>query len=144
MDADDISLENRFEIQNNFLDINTDISVIGSSYLKIDKNNNVLDVINVPLKDQDIKSWLNYKCPFGHGTVMMRRSALEYVGGYDENFLYAQDYDLWLRLSKNFKLANIDQPLYCWRLTNECISHSKYKEQQYFHRKAIQNFNNIF
>ena len=34
----------------------------------------------------------------GHGSVMMRRSALEQVGGYDPAMEPAEDHDLWLRL----------------------------------------------
>jgi len=69
---------------------------------------------------------------FGHGSVMMRREAFQQLQGYDERFTYAQDYDLWLRMSEQFKIANLPEPLYCWRASASCISQSKAKEQEYF------------
>jgi glycosyltransferase involved in cell wall biosynthesis len=38
--------------------------------------------------------------PFTHGSVMFRRSEYVRVGGYDERFLFSQDWDLWLRMLK--------------------------------------------
>ena len=137
MDADDFSIEDRFLKQINFLNTNHGISVLGTSYYKINGSNKIISIVNVPNTDLEIRHWLLSKCPFGHGTVMMRRDALESVGGYDERFLYAQDFDLWLRLSEKFNLANLKEPLYCWRLTNECISQSKAYEQRRYHDLAL-------
>jgi hypothetical protein len=47
-----------------------------------------------------------------HGSVMLRRGAVLEVGGYDEGCARAQDYDLWLRLSRRFDLANLPEVLY--------------------------------
>jgi hypothetical protein len=141
MDADDFSIKDRLFKQICFLDSNQNISLLGTSYYKINHNNKVIDIINVPLTDKEIKYWLLSKCPFGHGTVMMRREVLENAGGYDERFLYAQDFDLWLRLSEKFNFANLKEPLYCWRLTKGCISHAKAIEQRKYHNFALSEAN---
>ena len=31
---------------------------------------------------------MKYKNPFIHGTLMMERSVIENIGGYDENFIF--------------------------------------------------------
>jgi hypothetical protein len=46
--------------------------------------------------------------------MMIRRAALEAVGGY--RFKIGHDYDLWLRLSDRFELANLRQPVVLHRL----------------------------
>jgi hypothetical protein len=46
---------------------------------------------------------------------MMRRSALAKVGGYNDSFACAQDYDLWLRLSHASNTKVIPQVLYSFR-----------------------------
>jgi len=44
-------------------------------------------------------SWaMLFSCCIAHPSVMFRKKSIEYVGGYDESKLYAEDYDLWLRL----------------------------------------------
>src|SRR5207249_3245776 len=48
--------------------------------------------------------------PFVHSAVMMRRALVERAGGYDETLPVAQDYDLWLRLSRLARLANLPEP----------------------------------
>jgi len=53
---------------------------------------------------------------------MMRRAALDRAGGYDESIPVAQDYDLWMRLSRFTRLANLQEPLVIRRLTPGRVS----------------------
>jgi hypothetical protein len=54
--------------------------------------------------------------PFVHSSVMMRRDALERAGGYDVSCAVAQDYDLWMRMSRVTRLANLPDVLVVRRL----------------------------
>jgi glycosyltransferase involved in cell wall biosynthesis len=67
-----------------------------------------------------------------HGSVLMRKDGLAKIGFYDENIRYAQDYDLFARLAKNFKLANLPDHLYFWRNHKKNISNDKREKQQVF------------
>jgi GT2 family glycosyltransferase/radical SAM superfamily enzyme YgiQ (UPF0313 family)/Tfp pilus assembly protein PilF len=145
MDADDISLPHRLELQWQFLEKHTDYALVGSPYYQMDEQGRISGLIRVLTGDADLKAGLKQQNWFGHGSVMMRREALQQVGGYDEHFTYAQDYDLWLRMSEHFHLANLEEPLYCWRVSASCISQSKIKEQEYFaglaRKKAMEREN---
>ena len=46
---------------------------------------------------------------------MIRKDALAALSGYDEKYRYSHDYDLFLRMSEKFKLANIEELFVCWR-----------------------------
>ena len=137
MDADDLSLPHRFETQFNFLENHPDYALVGSSYLQMDGKDNVISLVRVLLEDREIKEGLKKQNWFGHGSVMMRKSALQRVGGYDEKFIFAQDYDLWLRVAEKYKMANIDEPLYCWRLRDSGISKARQEEQRYYAALAL-------
>jgi O-antigen biosynthesis protein len=141
MDADDLSLPHRLEKQLEFLEKNSEYSLVGSSYYQIDEAGSIKSLIRVLTDDRDLRTGLLQQNWFGHGSVMMRKAAVVQAGGYDESFTYAQDYDLWLRLAKQHKIANLEEPLYCWRATASCISRSKNKKQEYFaglaRKKAI-------
>jgi hypothetical protein len=50
-----------------------------------------------------------------HPTVMFRRDQVTAAGGYDPAFRAAEDYDLWVRLSAQTRLANLPQPLLLYR-----------------------------
>ncbi len=137
MDADDISLPHRLETQVNFLDKNAEYALIGSSYYRMDEKGEINSLLRVLEDDRSIKAGLKRQNWFAHGSVMMRRDAFQQVGGYDERFKFAQDYDLWLRMAKVYKVANIGEPLYCWRFTESSITKVRSAEQQYYANLAI-------
>jgi hypothetical protein len=56
---------------------------------------------------------------------MFRRSVVEAVGAYDESFAVAQDYDLWLRMSRVTRLANLLEPLVLRRLAPGRLSSAR-------------------
>jgi len=132
MDADDLSLPYRFEIQVDFLEKHPEYAVLGSSYLMIDQEGRTVSLVKVPVDDSQIREVLLKQNCFGHGSVMMRTEALRQVGGYDERFKCSQDYDLWLRIVETFKVSNIEEALYCWRLSNDSISKMNEWEQKYY------------
>jgi hypothetical protein len=48
-------------------------------------------------------------------SVVVRRSVFEHVGGFDPEFDLAIDYDLWLRVARHYKFANVAEPLVLYR-----------------------------
>lgn len=115
MDGDDICLPNRFQylIQH----ISDEIDIIGSNavYFRDDIS---LFTSNMPLTYQQISKALHKgKTGFIHPTVMIRKSLLNQVGGYDINFKKGQDLNLWVRCLKYAKgMENIETPLLCYRV----------------------------
>lgn len=51
-------------------------------------------------------------CP----AVMMRRSAIDHVGGFNPNLKYCEEYELFLKIAQNFDADFVDQPLVKYRL----------------------------
>jgi glycosyltransferase involved in cell wall biosynthesis len=47
----------------------------------------------------------------GGSVVMVRRSALNAVGHFDEKLRYREDWDLWIRLSRQFKFGTVSRTL---------------------------------
>lgn len=124
MDSDDVSLPLRFEKQVEFLDNNPDYGLIGTTFLIIDEKNHAKSVSPVFLKNDDIVNELIFFSPFGHGTVLMRRSILNEVGLYSstEQTKHIEDYALWVRISAKTKVANLPEVLYLWRENTAGIS----------------------
>ena len=67
---------------------------------------------------------------------MMRKSALDVIGLYDENWRFAQDYELWLRIAQKYEVANVPEIFLNYRETSGSITGSKNKLQTGFVMKA--------
>lgn len=62
-------------------------------------------------------------CIVSVGSGLIRRAALERVGGFDPRAEPAEDYDLWIRLSRAGPIAFVDRVVLALRLHAEQTSH---------------------
>ena len=111
MDADDVSQPDRLARQVALLEARPDVGMVGTGWVETASTGQVVRVVRPPEDDETLRRLLIRVNPFVHASVVMRRSALEQAGGYDETFPVAQDYDLWLRLGAVTRLANLGDPL---------------------------------
>lgn len=123
MDSDDISKENRFELQLRFLDDNPNVEIVGGNISEfIGNENNIVSYRVVPTSDAELKKYIKKRCPFNHMTVMYRKKSIMSAGGY-LNWHYNEDYYLWLRMYLNSSIfANMDTILVNVRTGNEQIA----------------------
>lgn len=111
MDHDDIALPHRFEKQVSFLNQHSSIDVLGSGYQLIDCAGKLGVRYVPPILHEEISWALSFMCPIAHPTVMVRRNVLLTGNGYRESHSFAEDYDLWERISMNVKFANLSESL---------------------------------
>ncbi len=121
MDADDISYSNRLETQIRYF--HEDVAVIGSQANIIDQNDNILTKTKFCINNDNIILQLIKKRPcIIHPSTIINKSKLIKIGGYDPKMKVAEDYDLWLRISKIGKLVNVNTPLLALRKHDSNIS----------------------
>jgi glycosyltransferase involved in cell wall biosynthesis len=132
MDADDISLPERFEKQVEFLDNHPMACVVSGGYISVDESGNETMVVTFPTDNATLQARLLQHCCICHGSAMMRKECLETIGGYRPAFRVAEDHDLFLRLAEKFEVANLAEPLYKYRVITSSISvHRKYELDQF-------------
>jgi glycosyltransferase involved in cell wall biosynthesis len=56
------------------------------------------------------------------------RAVRDRVGDYDPNARLAEDYDYWIRVSKQFRLAHLNEPLYLTRFHDKSLYATRYFE----------------
>lgn len=137
-DADDRSHPARFQRQVEALMADPDLALLGTAYELIDETGQVLHVVRPPCDDESLKLALQKGNIFCHGSVMMRRNAVERVGGYNEAFPVTQDYDLWLRISDSHKIGNLDLPLYQFRFDSQTVSRNARPLQLAYRQLALE------
>ncbi|HYJ66100.1 MAG TPA: glycosyltransferase [Nocardioidaceae bacterium] len=115
MDADDISLPRRFELQLPMIADGADI--VGSALMEfIDDINDVVLTRVPPLDPEWIRSAIRFRDPFNHPTVVYRRSMVQKVGGYQDLPLM-EDYLLFARMvAEGAVPANVAEPLVYYRI----------------------------
>lgn len=133
MDADDISLPQRFTKQVDFLEENRQIGLVGSWVEYIGPRGESLEIKKYPQNHKELLNVIMRYNPFKHPTLMIRREILKRIGGYNEKFKYAQDYDLVLKIASISKVANIPEVLLRYRIEPKAsISFKNMKAQEKF------------
>jgi glycosyltransferase involved in cell wall biosynthesis len=112
MDADDRSVEDRFERQLHRIDSNPKLDVIGGFMAdSVDESGNFRHIRKVPTSHKAIYDMAKTRNPINHPTVMLRRSSVLSAGNYAD-LRYIQDYELWGRmLNRGYKFENIPDVL---------------------------------
>lgn len=111
MDGDDIIHHKKIETQLNYFLRNESI-LVGTQGFTIDLNEKKTGKIDLPLThDKIIKSLLKLSSGLIHPSIMFYKDALLKIGGYNQNFNHAEDYEMYLRLSKIGKISNIEDKL---------------------------------
>lgn len=130
MDADDACLPERFALQVAFLDTHPDHVMVGGATLSIDEAGRPIAPIAAP-EDHDAIDDRNLRglTAIEHPTAMIRRAALEAVGGYDPRSQDAEDLDLWLRLAEIGRLANLPDVVLKYRTHPSSVSAIRQAEQ---------------
>ncbi|MDC0506142.1 glycosyltransferase [Candidatus Gracilibacteria bacterium] len=116
VDDDDTWSLNKLEKQVDFMESHKEHGLCGSNYMIIDQDGKRLHLQKMRLKDKDIKNHLLQSNQFAHSSIIMRKISLEKAGGlYNPTLNGVEDYDLWLRIGKISKLANINETLMEYR-----------------------------
>lgn len=128
MDADDISLPQRFEKQVQYLE-EKGLDIVGGHYIMIDENDKIVDATIIPVIDDAITVCLSICPPFAHGSVMFRKEFWQrHDMHYGKRFSIAEDYSLWQDFySHGAKLGNIDEFIFKYRVHADSFSASKLK-----------------
>src|SRR3989338_2507106 len=134
MDQDDVAMRNKLERQLVFMDKSPDISVTGTWGEVIDESGIIREKNRLPIKNEEIIGNIFFVGYFIiHPSVIFKREAVINIGKYNEDLSYAEDYDLWARLSlKKHKLVNIPEFLIKLR------HHDKRTSRQ-FHQVQLSN-----
>jgi len=131
MDSDDISLPDRFEKQLAFIEKHSNVDVIGGAIAEFAETpGDQQSERHVGLDMKSIREMAKSRTPMNHVTVMYKKSSIEKVGCYSEDFGKLEDYKLWVDLlGKDALLANIDDILVYVRTGNGFITRRSNKRE---------------
>jgi glycosyltransferase involved in cell wall biosynthesis len=131
MDADDISLPQRFEKQIAYLRASPDCVLLGAQIELIDPLGLKIALDHRKLNHDEIEAELlaGKGGSVVHPACMMRADAVRKIGGYREHYNNSEDLDLFLRLAEVGRIANLPDVLLKYRRHPQSVSHQKYENQ---------------
>jgi glycosyltransferase involved in cell wall biosynthesis len=132
MDADDLSHPERFALQVDYLCAHPEVAGVSCAFDVIDDRGRPLpdDYGRArPVEPLALRWGLNFGCFFTHSGAVLRSSVLRESGGFDSRYAHAEDYELWLRLVDEYRLANIARVLLTVRKHGANVS-SRFREIQ--------------
>jgi len=122
MDADDIALPDRLQMQVDLMERHPEVGLLGGAVELINTHGQVLKIVRPPSEDSEIRALMLLYNPMCHPAVVMRKEVALASGGYRKALLDADDYDLWLRMSERSRLANLGKPILQYRIHSDQVS----------------------
>jgi len=115
LDADDLWLPEKLAKQMALFDqLGASVGLIGTgTYDKFDGAGERIEEKLLPQRKNVTvdKTALLMRNHIACSSALVRRSCLEHVGGFDNTLRYCEDWDLWLRISRHYDVAVVDEPL---------------------------------
>jgi len=118
LDADDVMLPRRLELQTAILDKEDRVALVGTWMVVIDDRGRRWGTSRGRIDSYSdfVSAILADRIPFGHPSVMFRRDVVRTLGGYDESLAPSEDKDLYRRLAlERYDARVIPQPLVRYR-----------------------------
>lgn len=124
-DDDDIMKPERLEKQVAFLDSYSEYAAVFSCFERINAIGMVEKDLSIVSEDQIVKFLLFRGNCLCHSSLMIRKTVLCNLDGYDATMLYAQDYDLYLRLLEKNQFYRLPETLVQFRIGSNRTSAEK-------------------
>jgi len=133
MDADDISINTRLMEQINYLISVKDIGIVGTNYYLIDEQSRIICYKKMPETNDEIKFMKPILDSILHPTIMLRRSVFDIAGKYNNDYLYSEDDEFFLRsFSKGITMYNIQKPLFKYRISRKPDDYYEIQNKNYY------------
>ncbi|MGZ4358260.1 MAG: glycosyltransferase family 2 protein [Gaiellaceae bacterium] len=124
LDSDDVFLPGRIQAISDAIVARPDVDVVATDALTEPAGRPALRYgLTNPFEVASQRREILRRCFFAWPAI--RRSRLRKVGGFDERFFHASDWECFIRLILSGSLvALVDEPLYRWRLTTGSVTAS--------------------
>jgi len=116
-DQDDLVLPGRFAKQIAFLESNPDVAIVGTWSHIYSGDIPTSRYHRHPSSNEALQLELLFDNPFVHSSMMIRTDVLRDIGGYSEDKTRQppEDYELWSRVARKYRVANLPEVLTVYR-----------------------------
>jgi teichuronic acid biosynthesis glycosyltransferase TuaG len=127
LDSDDLWKYDKLQKQINLIKQHYDIDFLYTKYDSIDEYGNLL-CMNHSYGSVNYYNDLLKKCFIGRLTVMVKKSILIRLNLFDDLLHSTDDWDMWIRISKNYKMFFLDEVLASYRIHSQSMSKNSFNQ----------------
>ncbi|MEM1392917.1 MAG: glycosyltransferase [Cyanobacteria bacterium P01_D01_bin.116] len=144
LDSDDLWEVNNLEKQVHCLDNNPNVGLVYVWVKSIDAKGN--DLGQIYGHDSEGYVWeilLQKNIIWSGSAAMVRRDCLEKSGVFDQNLKFAEDWEMWIRIARNYSFAVIKEPLVSYRFHTSNKSKSNIRGLEEFRTIIEKSFQSV-
>lgn len=138
LDSDDFWLDqDKLQKQYNFLEQNSDYVLVGSNIKIINEEGVFIKETNFATEDGEIRNKILKDNQIPHSSVLIRKDAINNIGGYNKSLSCVEDLDLFLKLGLKGKLKNLSEATTTYTRHTEGFSQKRKREMAINHAKIV-------
>lgn len=122
LDADDLCTPDRLAKQLSYLGQHPETALVGSWAQIIDDDGKIIGYRQPPFEPEALKFNLLFFNPLVHSSIFFRRSVAQEMGGYNEQYRRAQDFEFYSRLTKKYIIGVIPEYLVQYREHSQSVT----------------------
>jgi glycosyltransferase involved in cell wall biosynthesis len=123
LDHDDLWAADKLKVQREFVEKNPEVGLVAARHVRLGKR------VRVPKHPTWIKGDLlvkTYSESFIHtSSVVIKKDVLDKIGGFSTQYRFADEFDVWLKIARDFPIAYVDLPLVFIRFYESNTSHDR-------------------
>jgi len=123
LDHDDLWAPEKLQIQADFIRDNPEVALVAARHVRLGNR------YSRPERPTWIKGDLLVKVfseSFIHtSSVVIKREVFDKIGGFPAQYRFADEFDVWLRIARDYPIAFVDQPLVFIRFYEANTSHDR-------------------
>lgn len=116
--SDNVMLPHMLETLVDALDRNPQVGLVYADWEVIDEHGAVIGVVQT----FDFDRYLLMRTNYINACFLYRRACQDAVGLYDPEYIYAEDWEYWLRISRSFEMMRVTQVLYQFRIHSSSLT----------------------
>lgn len=129
MDADDISLPDRLEVQVAYMEKHPRIGVCATQMRSFRDHGIIMkNPMFAAVDSEELKAGMLFQCMIGHPTVMFRKDVMERGNWKYRLDVQCEDFELWSRMIETVPFAVIPETLLDYRYNMDSITKTKTNE----------------
>ncbi len=128
LDSDDVWLNNKLQIQVDILNKSFNIGLVHNKMIMLSEQGQKVGMKPKRESGKDFKELLEIGGDLPTSSVMVRRECFDKTGLFDENLPIMEDFEMWLRIAKEYDLYEIkDQHLAYYYRHDQQITRNRIK-----------------